>query len=308
MSTGAAGYTPHPRLQSSWDLRAASNFIGGGVGTGLVLTATVVAAFGGLWMPGLLLGLACVAFGLSMVFLELGRPWRAVNVFFHPRTSWMTREGVLSLPLFAAGAGAVAVAWFYGTVAAAPLLALAGLCAAGFLYCQAHILHRARGIPAWSESTLRWVMVATGLTEGVGVFLAITAFAQSAPRALALEVALAVLLAARAGLWLGYARRLRARGAPTRSMRAIDALGARFLWFGHALPAVLLVAGWLVWPFAVELVTAAGLVAAAAGWYAKLMIITRAAASRGFAIPQTPTRGRSASRAGARPGWGGGAS
>ncbi len=304
MKSGLVGQSPHPWLQQSWDIRAASNFIGGGTGTGLVIGAALLAGFGGVWEPGLLLGLVCVSLGLSMVFLELGRPWRAINVLFHPQTSWMTREGVMAMPLFAAGVAALVVGWFYGRVAALPLVVVAALAAAGFLYCQANMLHGARGIPAWREPALIPVMLATGLTEGTGLLAAISVLALARGLASSLELALFALLAVRALLWLRYTAGLRARGAPTSSLRVIRRLSARFLVLGHLLPALLVAAAWL-WPQAAFLAVLAGLAAAGAGWYAKLTIITRAAASRGFAIPQTPRRGRGTTQRGARPGWGG---
>lgn len=102
---------PWPRLQRAWDIRAACNFIGGGTGTGLILLALAAALGGADWLPALLLGLLFVGFGLTMVLFEIGRPWRALNVFLHPQTSWMTREGVLALPLFGAGVAAAAAEW-----------------------------------------------------------------------------------------------------------------------------------------------------------------------------------------------------
>ena len=39
-----------------------------------------------------MLALALVAAGLGAVWLEIGRPLRAIHVFFNPCTSWMTRE------------------------------------------------------------------------------------------------------------------------------------------------------------------------------------------------------------------------
>ena len=64
--------------------------------------------------------------------------WRAINVLFHPRTSWMTREALLA-PLLL-GCAAAAVLW-------PALRPLAALLALAFLYCRgARILQAARGI------------------------------------------------------------------------------------------------------------------------------------------------------------------
>ncbi|MFP5465862.1 MAG: hypothetical protein ACLGHR_14000, partial [Gammaproteobacteria bacterium] len=46
----------------------------------------------------LLLGLALVGAGLVCVWLEIGRPLRALHVFVTPRTSWMSREAFTASP------------------------------------------------------------------------------------------------------------------------------------------------------------------------------------------------------------------
>ncbi|MBE9539482.1 MAG: phenylacetyl-CoA:acceptor oxidoreductase, partial [Proteobacteria bacterium] len=72
---------PHPRLQSFWDARAACNFIGGGTGTGVIIVAAFFALLGQPVLVLPVIGLAAVSFGLFMVFLEIGRPWRSMNLF-----------------------------------------------------------------------------------------------------------------------------------------------------------------------------------------------------------------------------------
>ena len=87
-----------PWLQRNWDIRAACNFIGGGSGTGLILAAAAAQFAGWPYFLAGVLAVALIGFGLSMVWLEIGRPFRALNVFFHPQTSWMSREALLALP------------------------------------------------------------------------------------------------------------------------------------------------------------------------------------------------------------------
>lgn len=288
---------PWPRLQRAWDVRAACNFIGGGTGTGLILWSTVAALVGADWLLTAVLGLAFVAFGLTMVFLEIGRPWRAFNVFLHPQTSWMTREGVLALPLFGTGVLAVGLEFFDWHGAALAALIPTALAAAGFLYCQARILRAARGIPSWREPALTPYVLITGLTEGGALFTAIHAGA-AWPAVIALG-----LIAARATGWWRYRSTLARRGAPEVTLEVLDRLTPRLLAVGHGLPALLLLAALAVpeWPL---LAIAAGLIAAGCGWRAKLILITRAAQTQGFAIPRTPVRGRGTSRtSSARPGW-----
>ena len=83
-----------PELQPFWDARAAGNFIGGGTGSGLLLwTAIAASGHGTETTPTLLIALACIGVGLFCVWMEIGRPLRALNVFFHARTSWMMSPG-----------------------------------------------------------------------------------------------------------------------------------------------------------------------------------------------------------------------
>ena len=46
---------------------------------------------------------------------------------------------------------------------------IAGLAAAGFLACQAKILHRARGIPAWRVDSIPWMLGISGVAPNVSV-------------------------------------------------------------------------------------------------------------------------------------------
>ena len=150
-------FGPNPWQQTNWDWRAAGNFMGGGAGAGLVVWSVLSGAHPAL----LVIGLALIGAGLLCVWAEIGRPLRALHVFFNPQTSWMTREGLVAMLLMPVGL-ASAVLW--------PQLApAAALLAVGFIYCQARILHMAKGIPAWREPRVVPLIVATGLVEGGGL-------------------------------------------------------------------------------------------------------------------------------------------
>ncbi len=283
-----------PRLQRYWDLRAACNFIGGGTGTGLVAAAAILAALGQPFAAPLVTGLIFVAFGLAAVLMEIGRPWRAFNVFFHPQTSWMTREGVMALPLFGFGALALLLDWFGGYDSADRVLAaLAGLTACGFLYCQARILRAAKGIPAWRDAALTPFILLTGLSEGTGVLVLLAAFGL-APQAVYAAALLLCLL--RLVAWQRYRASLVRHNAPEASRKALDGIGFAFIGLGHVLAALFLIAA-LVWPPIAAVAIIGGVLLTLAGWFAKAVLITRAAATRGLAIPRTPVRGRGTSRA-----------
>lgn len=265
------------RLQRYWDMRAAGNFSFGGTGSGLVMAAAVGFAIG---LPSALAvatGLALIGLGLFCVWLEIGRPWRALNVFFHPRTSWMTREAMLVPPLMAAGAAAI--------VLDIRFVILAALFAAGFLYCQARMLHAARGIPAWCQKETVPLIVATGIAEGTGLFLVI-AGAPAAMIGVALCAAILRELVReiyRLGLIKAKAPAGTLAWFTLREEKALTA--AR--WLTIALLALAL-AGW-------NTAALGGLMAVATGWGLKVMLITRAAFTRGHVIKHTPARGRDAS-------------
>ncbi|MCF7980934.1 MAG: hypothetical protein K9K86_03045 [Pseudomonadales bacterium] len=296
MTSAFKGKGALPRLQTSWDLRAACNFIGGGTGTGLLITTALLALFGYPYFGAIILGLACVGFGLFMVWLEIGRPWRSMNLFFHPETSWMTREGILAIPMFLLGALTI---FYYPQSSVAAVI---GIIAAGYLYCQARMLRGAKGIPSWAHPSLTPYILATGLTEGMGLAICFQALASEA-----LLAVFAVLLILRLITWSRYSKGLQQSGAPQASCAAINNIRSLFLVGGHLLPIILLVIVTFASELRVVLVPAAGLLAAMAGWLSKAVIITRAAQTRGFAIPRTPIRGQGsaneASSQASKQGW-----
>jgi hypothetical protein len=73
-----------PYLQTWWDWRAAGNFMFGGTGSGLIFFAPFAALLASFVTPVLLAGLAFMALGLGLVWMEIGRRLRAMNVFRHP--------------------------------------------------------------------------------------------------------------------------------------------------------------------------------------------------------------------------------
>jgi phenylacetyl-CoA:acceptor oxidoreductase subunit 2 len=267
------------KRQKFWDLRAAGNFIGGGTGTGLLLVSGTAALTGHDVLVALLAGAGFVMAGLSLVWLEIGKPWRALNVFFHPQTSWMTREGILAGPLAASVVG-------YAWLGHPALLAAIFVLAAGFLYCQARILKAARGIPAWKQAEIVPLIIATGLAEGGGMLLVL-----AAPSPVWLGVVLALGLG-REAVWIAYRRGLAAAKAPPATLEALSSPTANILAVmrlgGLALVAVSL-AG-------LPLAAAGGVLMALGGWGIKALIVTRAAFTRGPRITHTPVRGRGLSR------------
>jgi phenylacetyl-CoA:acceptor oxidoreductase subunit 2 len=280
-----------PRQQNNWDARAAANFICGGAGGGLLLATALASGHGEDLRPLVVVALALVGVGLFAVWLEIGRPWRALNVYLNAATSWMTREAMVAPLLFASGAAAV----MFNLPAA---FWVAGLLGLAYVYCQAHMLHANKGIPAWRHASCAGMIVATDLAEGAGL---LCAGALVWPGLASFGVLLAGLLAVRLLAWWRYLASLRSTGVPLGTSKVFDAVGVRFVWFGHLVPAVLGAAAGLT-GLSLLAVLAGVLAAATGGWF-KYTLVCRAAFTQGFALPRTPSRGQGSAGQGVRPGW-----
>ena len=269
-------FGPNPWQQQSWDWRAACNFMAGGAGSGLIVFAALAGPSPGLLVAGAVL----VALGLLAVWFEIGRPWRALNVIRHARSSWMSRESLLA-PLLLGAALAAA----FGVPLAGALAVLSGL---AFVYCQGRILQAAKGIPAWREPLLVPLIVATGLAEGGGALLLGHAVSGLTSTWAWLGFALALL--ARGLLWMAWRRRVKT--AP-RALTAIDAAGNVFqltTWLPLLVAGVVLAAP--LGADSLRLLSAiAGALALAGGLWFKFTLITRAGFNQGFALAHLPVRG-----------------
>jgi len=284
-----------PWIQTHWDARAAGNFIGGGSGTGLLIAAAIAGAAGAPYRPLALVALALVALGLGCVSLEIGRPLRALNVFLHPQTSWMTREAMVSIPLFACGAAAL---WQDG----GPYAWLAAAFAALFLYCQSRILNESKGIPAWREPRVVPVIVATGLAEGTGLAVILLAALGGVASLQWPALALAALLVARTVAWRRYRKRVL---APRRALAVLDGGSPVFDRIANWVGAPLAVVAAVLAPGALSaaLAVAAGALAVGGGWGFKFLLVARAGFNQGFALPIPPVRGQGGGGPAAKPGW-----
>ena len=278
---------PAPWLQRHWDLRAATNFAAGGAGAGLVVASVFAGAHGMAAAVALVAGLALVGTGLAAVWLEIGRPLRALNVFRNPRTSWMSREAYAGVALFVS---ASAAAWL--SALDAPAASIAGLLAAAaallFAICQGGILHAARGIPAWRSPATPALIVATALAEGAGAWVVIAAASGQAMRwALAL---LGAFVVARAFAWLAHRRTMAAHAS---AAGALASPGKTLLLAGTLAPLALAAtaAAASAAPWATALAAAAGALAFVTGVRLKVALVVRGAFNQGFAIPHMPVRG-----------------
>ena len=282
-----------PVLQTNWDWRAAMNFVMGGTGTGLfAATACASLIVPSLWPAGLL-ALALVGLGLFCVWLEIGRPWRFINVLFHAKKSWMTREALTAMALFPLGLAAVLFAgpalWFSA--------AIFGLV---FLYCQARILEAAKGIPVWRQQGIVPLIFSTGLVEGLGLMTAICAVTNILTGQLQyLPYILLAFIAIRFAAWRSYRRKLGLTGAPTKSLQILDNDRLSLRALPQIVTALVILAG-LWFPL---LLVPGGLMAMLTGWQFKFSLITRAAYNQGYAVNHMPARGAGKSAPGIKPGW-----
>jgi phenylacetyl-CoA:acceptor oxidoreductase 26-kDa subunit len=274
-------YGPAPWRQRNWDWRAAANFICGGAGSGLLISTAIAAPPAPLRTALLLVATVAISIGLLCVWFEIGRPKRALNVFLNPFTSWMTREALFATALVPAALLAAAGVPFIAWIAAG--LALA------FLVCQAYMLRAAKGIPAWRSVRTPPLVIATGLTEGAGLFAAAVAWTDSLSTAAWLGLGL--LVAVRAVLWQAWRGTLRTQAAP-RALASIDRTGRWLLLAGTAAPLAALALGLALQGDAAGLLRAtAGLLAAATGLLFKFDLLGGAAFNQGFTLAHLPVRG-----------------
>lgn len=264
------------QLQRYWDVRATGNFAFGGTGGGLILASTVAYMLGERPTLTLVIGLCLIGVGLFCVWLEIGKPWRSINVFFHARTSWMTREALVVPPLFVAGGAAIFLDPRF--------IFLAAVLAAVFVYCQARILHASRGIPAWCQNETVPLILATALAEGTGLFVVIGA-ATTPMIGLALAAAIGREFAREI-----YRRALVRDKAPAGTLRWFSLPEEKALTAARFAAIAALAGALFGWPTA----TLGGLLAVATGWGLKYMLVNRAAFTRGHVIRHTPARGHDA--------------
>lgn len=275
-------------LQTTWDWRAAANFMLGGCGGALLFAAAWIDISSDVWLGVVAAGAALMGSGLTAVWFKIGRPLRAANVVLRPQSSWMTREAYVAALAFALTTASALLRWPW-------LAVMAGWAGFAFLFAQARILHASKGIPAWREAALQPLIVATGLTEGCAVLVLIQSFASQS--VVASSMTLIVLVLLRFGAWSWYSKRLAAASPPSAVTTAMDSLGTRFVLIGHVLPLVLVLAGGMFPGWNSSAVLLATLAALLSGWHFKLLLVTELARVQGYGLG-TLKRGHPLSLAG----------
>ncbi len=262
-------------LQTCWDWRAAGNFMFGGTGSALMLMIAITSFPDTPPQPLGLTALVFVGVGLFLVWLEIGRPWRFIHTYFHPQTSWMTREASAAILLFPVA--------FVGIVFKIPaMITLAGLLGLLFLYCQARILLASKGIPSWREPTILPLIISTGLVEGTGLLL-LSLLILDSIQGWTLYLLL-VLLAIRTLSWSKYRQQLTTSKAPKQTLSVLSSIHVPTLWVGNVMPFILVCATLMIPDISVILVSIASIIAVLSGWHMKFVIITRAAQQQGYSL------------------------
>jgi DMSO reductase anchor subunit len=180
------------------------------------------AGFGALTL--VLAGVLAVA-GLSSSMLHLGRPERAWRAFSQWKTSWLSREGVLSvltfIPAAIFGIGWLLFGWTGGLIGLCGFLtAVLAVCTT---YCTGMIYASLKPIRQWNNG---WVVpnyLALGLMSG---FLLLDLIARFWTRPL--EIPLATLIAVAVAWWLKerYWRFIDTASAPS-TVASATGLGRR---------------------------------------------------------------------------------
>jgi len=270
-------------------MRAAMNFIMGGIGSGTVVMTYLISFITPINNAELtrinLISGVIIAIGLFFVWLKIGRKLRAPLAILRPQTSWMSRE------IYAVGLIFLSIGLEF--IYHSPILnATAAVGAAAFLYCQGRILHSGKGIPSWRVSQMPSMLIATGLLEGIGLFTLLS-FNWSAEISTSSPIPpLAILLILlNSFLWRRYLRNLKAWGIGPIDRNILSRITPKLYVTGHILPLILFTIIFLNLSSLSVLAQIAGFLAIMGGVLWKAIVITQACHMQNFALGKMPQRG-----------------
>ncbi len=275
--------------QTFWDIRAAMNFILGGIGSGTVILAYLISLLSDFNDRSLIhifnMSGGIIAGGLFFVWLKIGRKLRAPFAILRPQSSWMSREiyaiGIFYLALIAD--------WFQPHPTLHFIVALGAL---AFLYCQARILHAAKGIPTWRVPLMPWMLIATGLLEGAGLLsITFARYTDTMPATVMLPFAGLVLAAVNAMLWRSYIGTAKAEGIGPIDRKILGGLTLMLHVVAHVLPFLLFGTAIVMTTSPAWVADFGGSLAIAGGVLWKAVVITRACHRQGYALAKYPQRG-----------------
>ena len=172
------------------------------------------------------IGLALVTIGLSSSVFHLGKPARAWRAFSQWRTSWLSREGVLSLITYVP---ALLLAWLVSRGESSVLAHVAGialaLCSMATVACTAMIYACLKPVPAWQHQLVLPGYLLFALANGWMFFLALASHGDWQPPMIAL-IDTAVLALALAVLKCIYWRAIDRIELPSReAATALEGIG-----------------------------------------------------------------------------------
>lgn len=262
-------------LQTCWDWRAAGNFMFGGTGSALMFMTAIAYYPDTPTIPVGLSALAFVGLGLFLVWLEIGRPWRFINTYFHPQRSWMTREAAMAILVFGFA--------FIGVIFKLPvIIVLAGVSGLAFLYCQGRILQESKGIPAWREPAIVPLIIITGLSEGTAMLIILTLLVDKVPSWAG--YLLLGLLAFRVVAWNYYRGKLADSNAPAKTQQIIANINTLQVLVGNGIPVILIILAIVMTNIAGTALVLASMLVVLSGWQMKFIIVARAAQVQGYSL------------------------
>ena len=183
-----------------------------GAGYGMLFWLGVLSAAGAMpadrWfgIPAVLVALALATAGLLASTLHLGRPERAWRAISQWRTSWLSREGVVSLVTYLPAIG-FAIAWGVAgphSTAAIVLGLVAAFCGMLTVFCQAMIYASLKPVRQWHNRFVAPNLLLLALASGAACLAAMAVFwlAGAGRIAAALAVVFSLgALAAKLGYW-----------------------------------------------------------------------------------------------------------
>jgi len=289
------------RRQQFWDWKGATNFILGGMGSGLIVVSWIGLLLGQVnlnFLPVInAFGAAVMGLGLLTLLFKIGRPFRILNALRRPQSSWMSREIYLAMVFFPA-VGLDFLPWLLGVSVLGPqgltfLHGVIGVCGGAFLFAQARILFAAKGIPAWRAPLIPWMLIATGLFEGIGVLaLAQAAFPAAFVNPAYLLSVGSFLAADNFILWQTYRIKAKDFGIGPLAQKEFKSVSLLLVLIGHVVPWALLTILQVMPELNVSASFAIiGFATLFGGWLWKKTVLLNASYQQGFALPRLPQRG-----------------
>jgi len=202
-----------------------------GAGYGMLFWLGVLSAAGVMpvdrWfgIPAVLIALALATIGLLASTLHLGRPERAWRAISQWRTSWLAREGMVSLFTYLPSLG-FAAAWGIAgpqSIAAIVLGLLAALCGMLTVFCQAMIYASLKPVRQWHSRIVPPNLLLLSLASGAACLAAMATFWLLRPGRIAAGISLVLCLCAIAAK-LSYWRSID-RAPPVATIESATGLG-----------------------------------------------------------------------------------